>query len=71
MRPMPCSSGRETETRQWWIATDWRTKVAKEEKAAAYAAGKTPIKKNDMRRVAGHGGSREKTIWAASRFLKF
>ena len=32
-------------------ATDWRTKVAKEEKAAAYAAGKTPIKKNDMRRV--------------------
>ena len=32
-------------------ATDWRTKVAKDAKAAAYAAGKTPIKKNDMRRV--------------------
>ena len=32
-------------------ANDWRTKVAKEQRAAAYAAGKTPIKINDMRRV--------------------
>ena len=32
-------------------AKDWRTKVAKEEKAAAYAAGKTPIKIADMHRV--------------------
>ena len=30
---------------------DWRKKAAQEAKAAAYAAGKTPIKKNDMRRV--------------------
>ena len=29
----------------------WRTKVAKEAKAAAYAAGKTPIKIADMQRV--------------------
>ena len=30
---------------------DWRKKAAQEAKAAAYAAGKTPIKRNDMRRV--------------------
>ena len=30
---------------------DWRTKAAKEAKAAAYAAGKTPIKIADMHRV--------------------
>ena len=30
---------------------DWRKKVAQEAKAAAYAAGKTPIKRDDMRRV--------------------
>ena len=32
-------------------AADWRTKVAKETRAAAYAAGKTPIKIADWRRV--------------------
>ena len=32
-------------------ADDWRTKIAKEAKAAAYKAGKTPIKKKDMARV--------------------
>ena len=30
---------------------DWRTKVAKEARAAAYAAGKTPVKIADMERV--------------------
>ena len=32
-------------------ADDWRTKIAKEAKAAAYKAGMTPIKIADMRRV--------------------
>ena len=32
-------------------AADWRTKAAKEARAAAYAAGKTPIKIADMERV--------------------
>ena len=32
-------------------APDWRTKAAREQRDAAYAEGKTPIKINDMRRV--------------------
>ena len=42
---------------------DWRKKAAQEAKAAAYAAGKTPIKKNDMRRVETMAEAAKKQFW--------